>query len=60
MGKPGYEEVMLYYESETAAYSGHFVKARELTGVQRSPPNMTMRKRLQRAMRQKVRCGRGW
>ena len=31
MGKPGYEEVMLYYESEAAAYSGHFVKARELT-----------------------------
>ena len=31
MGKPGYEDVMLYTESDTAAYTGQFVKARELT-----------------------------
>src|SRR6516165_6816201 len=31
MGKPGYEDVMLYTESDTAAYAGQFVKARELT-----------------------------
>jgi serine/threonine protein kinase/Flp pilus assembly protein TadD len=30
-GNPGYEDIMLYYESETAAYSGQFEKARELT-----------------------------
>jgi len=30
-GKPGYEDVMLYTESDTAAYTGQFVKARELT-----------------------------
>jgi eukaryotic-like serine/threonine-protein kinase len=31
MSSPGNEDIMLYYESETAAYTGHFVKARELT-----------------------------
>jgi eukaryotic-like serine/threonine-protein kinase len=31
MGKPGYEDLMLYFESETAAYGGEFAKARELT-----------------------------
>jgi Flp pilus assembly protein TadD len=31
MGKPGYDDVMLYAESETAAYGGQFAKARELT-----------------------------
>ncbi len=30
-GKPGFEDVMLYYESDTAAYAGRFAKARELT-----------------------------
>jgi eukaryotic-like serine/threonine-protein kinase len=30
-GKPGYEDVMLCYESDTAAYAGQFIKARELT-----------------------------
>ena len=31
MGKPGYEDSMLGSESDTAAYSGQFAKARELT-----------------------------
>ncbi|HTW58648.1 MAG TPA: winged helix-turn-helix domain-containing protein [Terriglobales bacterium] len=31
MGKPGTEDLVLYYESDTAAYGGHFVQARELT-----------------------------
>jgi serine/threonine protein kinase/Flp pilus assembly protein TadD len=31
MGKPGYEDVMLYYQSETAACAGQFAKAQELT-----------------------------
>ena len=31
MGKPGEEDVMLHLESETAASTGHFAKARELT-----------------------------
>ena len=31
MGKPGYEDVMLYYQSETAACAGQFVKAQEFT-----------------------------
>jgi tetratricopeptide (TPR) repeat protein len=31
MGKPGYEETILYLESDTAAYGGQFAKARELT-----------------------------
>jgi len=31
MGKPGYEDVILYYESDTAAYSGQYAKARDLT-----------------------------
>jgi len=31
MGKPGIEDVVLYYESDTAAYGGQFAKARELT-----------------------------
>ena len=31
MGKPGYEDVILYNESDTAAYAGQFAKARELT-----------------------------
>ena len=31
MGKPGYEDLMLYNESDTAAYAGQFVKARALT-----------------------------
>jgi eukaryotic-like serine/threonine-protein kinase len=31
MGEPGYQDVMLYLESDTAAYAGQFVKARELT-----------------------------
>ena len=31
MGKSGYEDDMLYLESDTAAYGGEFAKARELT-----------------------------
>jgi tetratricopeptide (TPR) repeat protein len=31
MGKPGFEDSMLYAESDTAAYAGEFAKARELT-----------------------------
>jgi eukaryotic-like serine/threonine-protein kinase len=31
MGKPGYEDPMLYNQSDTAAYAGQFAKARELT-----------------------------
>jgi len=31
MGKPGFEDAMLYAESDTAAYAGQFSKARELT-----------------------------
>ena len=31
MGKPGFEDAMLYVESDTAAYAGQFAKARELT-----------------------------
>jgi len=31
MGKPGVEDLMLNLESDTAAYSGHFATARELT-----------------------------
>ncbi len=31
MGKPGYDDVMLETESDTAAYAGQFSKARELT-----------------------------
>jgi eukaryotic-like serine/threonine-protein kinase len=31
MGKPGYEDIMLYYESDTAADAGQFAKANELT-----------------------------
>ena len=31
MGKPGFEDVMLDSESDTAAYGGQFAKARELT-----------------------------
>ncbi len=31
MGKPGFEDVMLYLESDTAANGGEFAKARELT-----------------------------
>ena len=31
MGKPGYDDLMLGTESETAAYGGQFAKARELT-----------------------------
>jgi serine/threonine protein kinase/tetratricopeptide (TPR) repeat protein len=31
MGKPGFEDAMLYAESDTAAYGGQFAKARELT-----------------------------
>ncbi|MGC1687448.1 MAG: protein kinase [Candidatus Acidiferrales bacterium] len=31
MGKTGFEDVMLYTESDTAAYAGQFSKARELT-----------------------------
>ncbi|MGB8788176.1 MAG: protein kinase [Candidatus Acidiferrales bacterium] len=31
MGKPGFEDVMLDTESDTAAYAGQFSKARELT-----------------------------
>jgi tetratricopeptide (TPR) repeat protein len=31
MGKPGFEDVMLDVESDTAAYAGQFAKARELT-----------------------------
>jgi tetratricopeptide (TPR) repeat protein len=30
-GKLGYEDLMLYYESDTSAYHGEFAKARELT-----------------------------
>ena len=31
MGKPGFEDGMLGYESDTATYSGQFAKARDLT-----------------------------
>ena len=31
MGKPGYEDAMLYYQSDTATHAGQFDKARELT-----------------------------
>jgi DNA-binding winged helix-turn-helix (wHTH) protein/tetratricopeptide (TPR) repeat protein len=31
MGKPGSEDLVLYYESDTAVYGGHFAQARELT-----------------------------
>jgi eukaryotic-like serine/threonine-protein kinase len=31
MGKPGYEDAMLYNQSDTAAYAGQFARARELT-----------------------------
>jgi serine/threonine protein kinase/Flp pilus assembly protein TadD len=31
MGKPGFEDIMLEYESDSAAYAGQFSKARELT-----------------------------
>jgi eukaryotic-like serine/threonine-protein kinase len=31
VGKPGFEDAMLYGESDTAAYAGQFAKARELT-----------------------------
>jgi serine/threonine protein kinase/Flp pilus assembly protein TadD len=31
MGKPGWEDIMLDNESDTAAYTGQFAKARELT-----------------------------
>jgi eukaryotic-like serine/threonine-protein kinase len=30
-GKPGWEDILLCYESDTAAYTGQFIKARELT-----------------------------
>lgn len=30
-GKPGWEDIMLCYESDTATYFGQFIKARELT-----------------------------
>ena len=32
VGKPGFEDLMFYYESDVAAYHGQFAKARELTG----------------------------
>jgi DNA-binding winged helix-turn-helix (wHTH) protein/Flp pilus assembly protein TadD/predicted Ser/Thr protein kinase len=31
MGKPGYEDQILYFESATAAHGGEFVRSRELT-----------------------------
>jgi len=31
MGKPGFEDVMFYNQSDTAAYAGQFARARELT-----------------------------
>ena len=31
IGKPGWEDLMFYYKSDTAAYNGHFSRARELT-----------------------------
>jgi tetratricopeptide (TPR) repeat protein len=31
MGKPGVEDLVLNFESDTAAYAGHFTRARELT-----------------------------
>jgi eukaryotic-like serine/threonine-protein kinase len=31
MGKPGYDDVMLHYRSDTVAYGGEFADARELT-----------------------------
>lgn len=31
IGKPGWEDLMLYNQSDTAAYNGHFSQARELT-----------------------------
>jgi eukaryotic-like serine/threonine-protein kinase len=30
-GKPGYEDIVLHYQAETAAYTGHFMNARDLT-----------------------------
>jgi tetratricopeptide (TPR) repeat protein len=32
IGKSGWEDLMFYYQSDTAAYNGHFSQARELTG----------------------------
>jgi eukaryotic-like serine/threonine-protein kinase len=31
MSKPGTEDLLPYYKSDTAAYDGHFIRARELT-----------------------------
>ena len=31
VGKPGYEDVMFYYQSDTAAYRGQYARARALT-----------------------------
>jgi serine/threonine protein kinase/Flp pilus assembly protein TadD len=31
MGKPGYEDIVFYYESDTAASAGQFAKAKELS-----------------------------
>jgi eukaryotic-like serine/threonine-protein kinase len=31
LGKPGWDDLMLHYQSDTAAYGGQFAKARELT-----------------------------
>ena len=31
LGKPGWEDLILYYESDTAAYEGRFLLARDLT-----------------------------
>ena len=48
MGKSGYEDLMLYTESETAAYSGQFVKARELTRRATDSAQRAMKKRRRR------------
>jgi eukaryotic-like serine/threonine-protein kinase len=46
MGKPGWEDLILYYQSDTAAFAGQFIKARVLTrravaSAQRADKNET-------------------
>jgi predicted Ser/Thr protein kinase len=46
LGKPGYDDLMLYIESDTAAYTGELAKARELTGRSVSSAERTDKKEL--------------
>ena len=59
MGKPGFDDLMLDIESETAAYDGQFAKARELTrrasdSAQRADKKETA------ATRRELQCVRRW